>query len=135
MTQTANDIQTKHVYDAVLYIEKNKINLIRFTRLDVIINGISYPAKEIMKHAFGQLTGENKWSIAGGEPTNKYLKNMGFNVVEKKSDAIIQLIAKYKARLEKTGLGDEIYKWKNLFQYAGRPDLSKENLSEEFRVN
>lgn len=72
--------------------------------------------------------------IIGTEEGSRFLKNMGFEVIEKKSDVILQLLANYKVRLRKTGLGDEIYKWKNLYQYAGRPDLSKENLSEEFRT-
>ncbi|NCC98714.1 MAG: hypothetical protein EOL95_03285 [Bacteroidia bacterium] len=68
---------------AVEKIEKENIQLEPSTKFDVIINGKAYPPKEIMRYAHELLNGEHIWELSGGEPTNKYLIELGFEVKTK----------------------------------------------------
>lgn len=72
------------VLKAVEIIERDGYDLRTSTGYDVIINGKPYPPKEIMRYAHEVATGEFMWNLGGGEPTNKYLKRLGFEIGEKK---------------------------------------------------
>ncbi len=71
------------IQKAVEKIEQENIQLEPSTKFDVIINGKAYPPKEIMRYAHEQLNGERIWNITGGEPTNKFFKNLGYTVESK----------------------------------------------------
>lgn len=80
------------IQKAVERIEKENIQLEPSTKFDVIINGKAYPPKEIMRYAHELLNGEHIWEHGGGEPTNKYLTALGFEIKTKQeSDLTVSL--------------------------------------------
>jgi hypothetical protein len=85
MSFEPDKITRQHILDAVNKIENDKIELKPSTGYDVIINDKQYPPKEVMRYAHEQMNGEKIWDLSGGEPTNKYLRNLGFNIQEKNS--------------------------------------------------
>ncbi|MGI8892886.1 MAG: hypothetical protein ACR2GN_05440, partial [Bacteroidia bacterium] len=137
MTYDPKAITKEHVLKAVDKIENNGIPLKTPTRWLVEINGKLYPPKEIMRYAHEALTGEKNWKSNGGEPTNKFLKDLGFTIVpkykESKNDPIKELITNYKNHIQKSKLADELYKWKHLAIDKGKPNLNEENLADELR--
>jgi hypothetical protein len=76
-------ITKQHVLDAVDKIEREGIKLKRSRDYDVVINGKTYPPKEIMRYANLLANGSKEWSYDGGEPTNKYLTEFDFEIVPK----------------------------------------------------
>lgn len=77
------EITKEHVLLAINKIEKERIHLNPSTGYDVIINGKPYPPKEVMRHAHEQQNGELIWELTGGEPTNVFLRNLGFEIRSK----------------------------------------------------
>jgi len=80
-------ITTQHILDAVRKIERENIQLEPSTRFDVVINGKPYPPKEVMRYAHELMNGEHIWERSGGEPTNKYLISLGFEI-KSRSDSL-----------------------------------------------
>jgi hypothetical protein len=76
-------ITKQHVLKAVQTIDSGDIGIRPSTKFDVIINGKAYPPKDIMRLAHEEATGEYLWQPRGGEPTNKYLTALGFEIREK----------------------------------------------------
>ncbi len=76
-------ITKQHVLKAVQEIADKGVELRPSTGYDVIIDGIEYPPKEIMRYAHEQMNGDLIWNKTGGEPTNNYLKQLGFEIKEK----------------------------------------------------
>ncbi len=126
-------ITKEHVLKAVERIEKEGLSLRPSTKFDVMINGTAYPPKEVMRYAHQAMNGEYLWELSGGPPTNKLLGNMGFNIVAKADevDLIAALVVRYKMRLKKQGLKDELYKWELAKEFNGRPDVAAEDFSKE----
>lgn len=77
------NITKQHILDAVDKIVQEGIALNNSTIYDVIINGNAYPPKEVMKYANLIANGTEVWLPTGGEPTNKYLKKFGFEIISK----------------------------------------------------
>jgi 5-methylcytosine-specific restriction protein B len=105
-----NKITREHIFKAIKRIKDQKIELIASTKYDVIIDGNTYPPKDLLRFAHEEMNGENSWENSGGEPTNKYLVNLGFEV-KPKNDPILDLIQKYKSYISNTKMRDEVYKW------------------------
>ena len=82
-------ITQEHIAKAVERIKEENIDLIPSTGYDVIIDGESYPPKEIMRYAHEEMDGEHIWERSGGEPTNRYLEELGFEIVEKEKNSIM----------------------------------------------
>ena len=80
---SVDKITQEHVLQAVDKIEREGIELKSSTKYDVIINGKVYPPKEVMRFANMIANGTKDWPFSGGEPTNKYLKKFGFEVIDK----------------------------------------------------
>lgn len=76
-------ITREHIEKAVQKIKDEEIELHPSTGYDVIINNEAFPPKEIMRYAHEQMNGERIWERGGGESTNKYLENLGFEIVVK----------------------------------------------------
>jgi len=76
-------ITKQHILDAEAKIENENIELRPSLKYDVIINNKAYPPKEIMRYAHELMNGEHIWERGGGEPTNKYLKALGFEIIRK----------------------------------------------------
>lgn len=80
------NITREHVLQAVAKIEAENIKLTPSSIYEVIINDKRYPPKEIMKFANFKANGILEWNETGGEATNKYLKDMGFDIESKTFD-------------------------------------------------
>jgi hypothetical protein len=50
------------------------------------------------------------------------------------SDPVAEMINSYKEKIKKDGLKDELYKWKLLKQFRGRPDLNSKDFNEEIKT-
>ncbi len=83
MTFEPNRITKENVLEAIKKIDAGRMQLAPSTKYDVIINGKAYPPKEVMRYAHEIMNGEFNWSLSGGEPTNKLLRGMGFEIKEK----------------------------------------------------
>lgn len=131
-----NEITQEHVLQAVAKIESENIPLIPSTRYDVFIKGKPYPPKEIMRYAHEQLDGEKRWEYSGGPQTFRFLEKLGFEVKKKDVgvDPIMEMIERYKAHIKENQLTDELYKWKLLKQFHGRPNPDATDFGEEIRA-
>ena len=76
-------ITKQHILDAVKKIDSETISLEPSTRFDVIVKGKAYPPKEVMRYAHELMNGEHIWERSGGEPTNKYFTELGFEIKSK----------------------------------------------------
>jgi hypothetical protein len=76
-------ITKDHVLKAVERIEKENIDLKGATVYQVVINEKQYPPKEIMRYAHEEMNGDHLWKNPGGEPTNKFLRNLGFKITKR----------------------------------------------------
>lgn len=76
-------ITRSHIERAVKKIKDEGIGLHPSTGYDVIVDGVAYPPKEIMRYAHEQMNGDKIWDRSGGEQTNKYLENLGFEIEDK----------------------------------------------------
>ncbi len=126
-------ITKEHVLKAIEHIKKLKIDLIPSTGYDVIINDEAFPPKEILRYAHEQMNGEHLWKYSGGEPTNKFLIAMGFDIKQKSIDKnpVADMISRYKERNKITGMKDELYKWRLTKKFHNRPDTSVHNFYDE----
>ena len=97
-------ITKQHVLDAVDKIEREGIVLEPSTRFDVVINGKSYPPKEVMRYANLIANGTKDWPYSGGEPTNKYLRKFQFEIVPKGEESLSDLLKTHKECLYITKL-------------------------------
>tara|TARA_R100000935_G_scaffold10692_1_gene21365 strand:+ start:25563 stop:28250 length:2688 start_codon:yes stop_codon:yes gene_type:complete len=130
-----NQIEEKHVLSAVDSIESQKLELIPSTRWLVEINGKIYPPKEIMRAARYHYDNSDVWDYGGGPPTNKYLERLGFKIIDMNAehDPFLDLIKKYKSHIRIEGLESEIYKWRLVEKFKGKPDLNSSNFETEIR--
>ena len=74
MSFEPKNITKDHILRGVAKIQEEQPDLKPSTRWDVIINGESYPPKEIMRYAHQEMNGEFVWNYGGGEATNKWFK-------------------------------------------------------------
>lgn len=131
MAFAPKEIKKEHVLKAISKIEEQKINLKPSTRWSVEINEKKYPPKEVMRYAHEEMNGEKIWEYGGGEATNSFLIKMGFAISEKNADPIKELIEKYKRHIEMNGLDGEVYKWKLVTRYRGRPNVDAADFYQE----
>jgi len=126
-------ITREHVLKAIEHVKDNQIELIPSRKYKVLINGEYFPPKDILRYAHQQMNGEHIWTITGGEPTNKFLKDMGFEIlnIQEKEDPVADMINRYKERIKNTKWDDEIYKWQLTKRFNHRPDTSATDFYEE----
>ena len=132
MAFTPNLITKDHILKAIEKIENEAIVLIPPTRWNVEINDKKYPPKEVMRYAHQQMNGQKVWEYGGGKETNKYLAKFDFPISDIKSDPLEEILKRYKKYVRENGLKEEIYKWKLLGQFQGRPNVNSENFVEEY---
>lgn len=123
----------KHILRGVEKIQREQPDLKPSTRWDVVINGENYPPKEIMRYAHQEMNGERIWEYGGGEATNKWLKQFDFKIIDKsdKGDPILNLIERYKEHARKSQLKDELYKWRLVKTFYGRPNTNAADFTQE----
>lgn len=127
------NITKEHIVQAILQINQEKTELKPSTRWNVIIEGKAYPPKEVMRYAHEKMNGERMWEYGGGEATNKWLKKFGFEIVDKsdKNDPVLELVERYKAYIRKSEPKDELYKWRLIKTFNGRPNTSVPDFTTE----
>ncbi len=128
-----NEITKEHVLNAVSKIDKDKIELIPSTRWCVIINEKKYPPKEVMRYAHSAMNGEHVWNYSGGNQTNNVLLRLGFEVIDNSNAPIKSLIDRYKEHVRANGLKNEIFKWRLLNDFKGRPNLAAADFQKELK--
>ena len=139
----ANQTQDQNWTDAILaaieFLKKNpwdKINNSR--RYHVSFNNESFPPKVVYAKAAELFSDKFPNGhipiLSGGKKTNEFIQKMGFHIIENQHDPLSHLISKYKAYVKNGGLQDEIYKWKLLYEYRGRPDTKALNFLEEIKA-
>jgi hypothetical protein len=129
-----SEITKEHIFRGIEEIKKSNKTLTNGTKWEVIINGKSYPPKEVMRFAREQYDGSNDWPKGGGWPTNEFLEKLGFKVIEKTNDPLLNLVQNYKEYIRKGGLNDELYKWRLLALYYGRPNPKSVDFNEEIKT-
>lgn len=73
----------EHVLQALKEIDGGEIGVRQSTKFDILYEGKTYPPKDVMRLAHEYAKGEYLWHPGGGEPTNKYLKALGFSIISK----------------------------------------------------
>src|ERR1700739_4939136 len=94
-------ITREHILKAAQLIDSGEYKIPQSTGYDVIIEGKKYPPKELMRFAHKEATGEYEWYPSGGEPTNKYLTALNFQVIEKNKNVWLDIIEDYKNLIKK----------------------------------
>ncbi len=125
-------ITKDHILRGVERIQREHPELKPSTRWDVVINGENYPPKEIMRYAHYEMNGEFIWNYGGGEATNKWLKQFDFKVIDKlEGDPVLDLIERYKEHARKSQLKGELYKWRLVKTFNGRPNTNASDFTQE----
>ena len=131
------NITKQHIQNAILEIDKNGVRKGRHSSTyDLRFEGKYYPPKLVLSIANRFANGielEPK-DFEGGKDTSAFelLKNKGFEIIQKK-DPIKSLIENYKEHISKTQLKGEIYKWKLLSEFNGRPNTAAIDFYKEIK--
>ncbi|MFN8117110.1 MAG: AAA family ATPase [Bacteroidia bacterium] len=127
-------ITREHVLEAAKIMDTGEWDITESTGYDALVNGKSYPPKELMRFAHERATGDFMWNPGGGEPTNKYIRALGFEIIDKKNpDPFVQIIKDYKSLISKKGNSDEIYKWQLILINKNKFNLNPETFFEDFK--
>jgi 5-methylcytosine-specific restriction endonuclease McrBC GTP-binding regulatory subunit McrB len=106
------------------------------TMYDLINEGKKYPPKAVMAYANYHAINKppTNYFYAGPDKDcfKAFVRN-GFEVLRKHDDPIAALIVRYKKRIKKSKLKDEIYKWKLVEEFKGRPDTSAVDFAKEVK--
>jgi 5-methylcytosine-specific restriction enzyme B len=117
MAYEPKKITKEHVLAAVKKIGENAVSLRPSTKFNVIINGKAYPPKEVMRYAHEEMNGEYDWFESGGNPTNRYLENMGFEIEQKDSNDMTSLFKSTIEKLINAIADDSKIQFKQLTEY------------------
>ncbi len=132
------NISKEHVLQAIQDIDLNGVKdpLAKSRKYDLVFNNKSYPPKYTIalanQFANGEYLNHDGFNTYQAQD---YLKNLGpeFVIKERVNDPIADLIVKYKKHVKEKGLHDELYKWKLLERFQGRPDVTKADFYEELK--
>lgn len=133
-----NNITRDHVLKALEDIDLNGIKypLAKSKLYDLIYKGKSYPPKYTIsvanQFANGTYLTHKEFHTADARAFLLSL-SPNFIIKKKEDDPLNNLLEKYKKYVKKNGLNDELFKWKLLFQFQGRPDVTKEKFYEEIK--
>ncbi|SCW38328.1 McrB family protein [Mucilaginibacter sp. NFR10] len=118
-------ITKEHIIKATKILDSGEIGIRPSIKFDVIVNGKAYPPKDLMRLAHEEATGEYLWQPGGGEPTNRYLTKLGFEIREKNNsaDPIANLVKIYKDRVKASGNADEVYKFDLITDFQNKWDI------------
>lgn len=131
------NITKEHIEKAILEIDRNGVRKGRHSSTyDLLFNGKHYPPKLVISIANRFANGNelDPNDFAGGKDTSAFelLTNEGFEITQK-TDPVKLLIENYKKYISKTQLQDEIYKWKLVKEYKGRPDITAIDFYKEIK--
>lgn len=133
MASLARQVTKEQVVAALEYIFTNDIVLKGSTKFDLLYKGVVYPPKEVVRWAakLANISGWENMTLKGGDNTNKPLRDMGFVINNKISEDInLNLIKKYKSIVLENN-ENELYKWRLIKKYKGRPDIFAEDFASE----
>jgi 5-methylcytosine-specific restriction protein B len=118
-------ITREHVLKSARTIDSGDVEFHPSTKFDAIIEGKAYPPKALMQLAHKEATGESLWHRRGGQPTNIYLQQLGFEIKEKNdsTDPIVNLVKIYKERVRKNHNQDEVYKFELIADFQRKWDI------------
>lgn len=86
MSPGIENMKGEHIIEAAKEIDAGRYLPSPSSIYDVVINDKVYPPKEILRLAYKIATGNEIGKISGGEPTNKYLRQLGFEIRTKKEN-------------------------------------------------
>jgi len=97
--------------------------------------GRKYPPPYLLELAYQQATGQDLPAgffakIKNGGPHFVKIESLGYKVLEK-TYPLKEIIEKYKAYVRKTQMQDEVYKWKLVDEFRGRPNTSAADFTQE----
>ncbi|QAA80873.1 EVE domain-containing protein [Aequorivita sp. H23M31] len=96
-------IKRDHVLKAFAEIDKGDIGIRASTKYDILHQGKTYPPKDTMRLAHEFATGEYLWHPGGGNPTNKYIKALGFQIIDKGENVNSNVKQEFAAWLLRNG--------------------------------
>nr|WP_315424291.1 AAA family ATPase [uncultured Pedobacter sp.] len=135
MPSLAKQFSKEQIEHALEYIINNNVTLKPSTVHNLVYKGKTFPPKEVVRWAarLAKLPNWENMTLSGGDNTNLPLKALGFTIVAKNDDFFTSLIAEYKNRLKNVGLKDELYKWKLVKNFKGRPDINAIDFAKEVK--
>jgi len=132
------NITEQHVLQAINDIDVNGIKypLTKSKKYDLLFNSKTYPPKLTISLA-NQFANEEYLSHLkfNTNEAQNYLKNLSPNfIIQKKEvDAVQDLVNKYKEHVRENKLEGEIYKWRLLGEFKGRPDVNAVDFYTEIK--
>jgi len=131
------NISKEHIEKAIREIDGNVVHQeSHLSNFDLIFNGKYYPPKLVLsianRFANGVELDPNDFLGEFDNSAVEVLKNEGFEIIQK-TDPVKLLIEKYKKHILKTQLQDEIYKWKLVKEFQGRPNLTSVDFYKEIK--
>ena len=138
MALIPENITKEYIIKAIHEIDEKGIRKGRHSSFyDLSFEGKLYPPKLIFSIAnrFANGTELDPGEFHGGKDTPAFeiLRKEGFVIVEK-LDPVKSLIENYKKHITSKGLEDEIYKWKLLIEFKGRPDTNALDFYQEIKT-
>jgi len=114
------------------FLSKLGINISTYTlstaeKYHKISEAFKYLTSLIPGHDFYTINHLMHYGTAIKEGSDLILKLQGKMI----SDPVAELIRAYKAQIKEVGLKDELYKWKLIKTYRGRPDTNAADFNEE----
>ncbi|NRT10468.1 McrB family protein [Flavobacterium sp. 14A] len=137
MTENEKAILQECVLKAIQFLDKNPWeSRYNIRKGGLLYKGKLYPTKLILGNIIDQINNDKldvpTPRLSGGEPIFKYLEKLDF-IIERKND-FSSIIAAYKKHIQETHLEHEIYKWKLISEFSGRPNTDALDFYEEIKI-
>lgn len=131
-------LQETHFYGAMEIIDTQGIPTGRNSQSYDVLNketGRKYPPPYLIELAYILANGKDLPTnffdkIRKNGPHFQKIESLGLVIIEKR-DKALELIQRYKINIQKTQMLDEVYKWKLIDEFKGRPNLEAEDFSKE----
>ena len=131
-------LQETHFYGAMEIIDTQGIPTGRNSQSYDVLHkktGRKYPPPYLIELAYKLANGKDLPTnffdkIRKDGPHFQKIESLGLVIIEKR-DKALELIQRYKINIQKTHMLDEIYKWKLIDEFKGRPNLEAEDFSKE----
>lgn len=135
-----DNIKPEHILKAVRVFEEKGVPKGFGTSRNqtVLIEGQEYPLKPIIAYAANDADGSeivNDFHSGLNSECLNIFKELGFKIIEKNKaeDPVLTLIERYKKRIASNQLENEIYKWKFVNEFKGRPDTKARDFAVEYK--
>jgi hypothetical protein len=131
-------IQESHFNKAMEIIDTQGIPPGRNSQSYDVLNkktGRKYPPPYLIELAYKLANGKDLPTnffdkIRKNGPHFQKIESLGLVIIEKR-DKALELIQRYKNNIQKTHMLDEVYKWKLIDEFKGRPNIEAEDFSKE----